>query len=143
MAEQSYASHRKWHPLFHFILVPIFVANVISTIVTLWRWPSKAAVWHVVIAMALLALVILVRLYALRVQDRLIRLEERLRLQQLLPPELQARIGDIRTSQLIAMRFCHDDEVCDVARAILDGEVKTADEIKRRIRTWRADWLRV
>lgn len=140
---QNYASHRRFHPLYHFFIVPITFANIIGTIVAAFRHPSKIAVWQVVVAMAIFGIAVVARTFSLRVQDRLIRLEERMRLQRLLPAEMHGRIDDLRTSQLIAIRFCHDDEVCDLARAILDGEVKSADEIKRRIRTWRPDWLRV
>jgi len=143
LPEQTYASHRRLHPLYHFFIAPITFANVIFAVVAAFRYPSRAAVWQVIMALAIFAIAVVVRTYSLRVQDRLIRLEERLRLQRLLPAEMHGRIDDLRTSHLIAMRFCHDDEVCELAKAILDGEVKTADEIKKRIRTWRPDWLRV
>lgn len=143
MAEQTYASHRRYHPLTHFFVMPILGANVIYTIVAAAKAPSKPAIWQVVVAVALLALGFIARLNALRVQDRLIRLEERLRLQRILPPDMHSRIDDFRPSQLTAMRFCDDSELTELARAILAGEVKSGDEIKRRIKTWRADWLRV
>jgi len=143
MAEQTYATHRRMHPLFHYIIFPILAINSLVALWTAIKHPSGGTIWAFIVALTLAALSVLVRLYALRVQDRLIRLEEQVRLRRLLPDELQSRIGDFRTSQLVAMRFCHDDELCELARAILDGEVKTTDEIKRRIRTWRADWLRV
>jgi hypothetical protein len=143
MAEQNYASHRRFLPAYHFFVIPVLFANVIYSVVAAFRWPSKVWVWQVIVSIALLTFGFIARINALRVQDRLIRLEEQLRLQRLLPADMQNRIGELRPSQLIAMRFCHDDEVCDLARAILAGEVKTADEIKRRIKTWRPDWLRV
>jgi hypothetical protein len=143
MAEQSYASHVRYHPLYHFFIVPVFAINVLVTIYFAVRHFSAMTVWLAIVGLALAGLSIIVRTYPLRVQDRLIRLEEQLRLQRVLPSDLQPRIGDLRTSQLIAMRFCGDDEVCELARAILDGDVKSAGEIKQRIKSWRADWLRV
>ncbi|MEA2569877.1 MAG: hypothetical protein QOI24_1878 [Acidobacteriota bacterium] len=143
MAEQSYASHRRYHPLYHFFIVPVLAINAVTAIVVAVRHFSGMTVWLAIVALALAGLSLIVRTYPLRVQDRLIRLEEQLRLQRMLPADLQPRIGDLRTSQLIALRFCGDDEVCELARAILDGDVKNAAEIKQRIKSWRADWLRV
>jgi hypothetical protein len=143
MAEQSYATHRRYHPLYHFFIVPVLAINAVGAIVGAVRHFSWTSVWLAIVALALAGMTVIVRTYPLRVQDRLIRLEEQLRLQRLLPADLQPRIGELHTSQLIAMRFCHDDEVCELARAILDGEVKTAGEIKQRVKSWRADWLRV
>ena len=80
---------------------------------------------------------------ALRAQDRIIRLEERVRLAQLLPPDLRSRIGELQTSQLIAIRFAPDEEVPELVRRALEGELKTRADIKRAIQTWRADHLRV
>jgi len=78
-----------------------------------------------------------------RIPIRIIRLEERLRLQTLLPEELRPRINELRTSQLIGLRFCCDEELAEVAGAVLAGEVKSQDEIKRRVRQWRADHHRI
>jgi hypothetical protein len=140
---QSYASHRRWHALFHFIGVPILAINVIIKIVQAVRLPSLASAWDVVVAIALIISIYLARAYALTVQNRVIRLEERLRLQRCLPEELRGRVDELRTSQLIALRFCSDEELPELARAVLNGEVRDRKEIKRRIRRWRADWLRV
>jgi len=80
---------------------------------------------------------------ALRAQDRIIRFEERLRLERLLPPDLRGRVADLRTGQLVAIRFAHDDEVPDLVRRVLSGELTTQGDIKRAIQSWRADHLRV
>ncbi len=140
---QSYASHRRWHTLFHFIGVPILSINIIVKIVQAVRFPSLASAWDVVVAIALIISIYLARAYALTVQNRVIRLEERLRLQRCLPEELRGRVDELRTSQLIALRFCSDEELPELARAVLNGEVRDRKEIKRRIRSWRPDWLRV
>ena len=76
-------------------------------------------------------------------QDRIIRLEETLRLQRCLPPELRSRIGELSTGQLIGLRFCSDEEVSELTRAVLNGELRGREEIKRRVRSWRPDTLRV
>lgn len=140
---QSFASHLRFHPLFHFIGIPILAINVIVKIVQAVRFPSLATAWEVVVAIALLIGMFLARYYALTVQNRVIRLEERLRLQHCLPDDLRGRIDELRTGQLIALRFCSDEELPELAGAILSGELRDRKDIKRRIRNWRADWLRV
>jgi hypothetical protein len=142
MQTQTYANHRRFFPLFHFVTVPILVANLLVQLTMAYRRPGVWSGWNVLVAFALVALAFAARLMALRVQDRLIRLEERLRLQQILPADLRGRIGELRTGQLIAMRFCDDAEVPDLCRAVLNGEVKDRGEIKRRIKTWRPDTMR-
>ncbi len=139
---QSYGSHRRWFPLFHFISVPILSVNLLLQLYMIYRRPGVWSVWNAIVAAALVTLAFSSRLMALRVQDRLIRLEERLRLQQILPPDLRGRIGELRTGQLIAMRFCDDAEVPDLCRAVLNGDVKTRSEIKQRIKNWKPDTLR-
>jgi hypothetical protein len=140
---QSYASHRRFHPLFHFTAIPILSINVIVKIVRAVRFPSLATAWDVAVASALLIGLFLTRYYALSVQNRVIRLEERLRLQRCLPDDLRGRIDELKTSQLIALRFCSDEELPGLTRAILSGELRDRKEIKRRIKNWRPDWLRV
>ena len=140
---QSFASHRRWHPIFHFIAVPILAIQVIVKIVQAVRIPSLASAWDVIVWIALLISLVLARAYALKVQNRLIRLEERMRLQRCLPEELRGRIDELRTNQLIALRFCPDEELPEITREVLSGELRGRNAIKRRIRNWRADWLRV
>ena len=140
---QSYASHRRFHPLFHFFAFPVLAINFIVHLYLLWRMPSLLMVWSCVVAAALVATVSLARYYSLRQQDRIIRLEERLRLQSLLPEELRFRINELRTSQLVGLRFCSDEELADATRAVLAGEVKSQAEIKQRVKQWRADHHRI
>ena len=140
---QTYSSHTRWHPIFHFFAVPIFAINIIVKVVQAVRAPSLASAWEVIIAIVLLITLVLARSYALTVQNRVIRLEERLRLQRCLPEALRGRIDELRTSHLIALRFCADDELPELTRAVLSGEVHDRKAIKRRIRNWRPDWLRV
>jgi hypothetical protein len=141
--DQSYPSHRRYHPLFHFFAIPVLSINILVHIWWLVRRPALVNAWALVVALAFLTTCYLARAYALSVQNRVIRLEERLRLQTLLPDDLRPRISEIRTGQLIGLRFCSDEELPDVARAVLAGELKTSDEIKRRVQNWRADHHRV
>jgi amino acid transporter len=142
-SEQSYATHRRWFPLFHFVVIPLLTLNVIARIVYLVRHPgAKLNWWEVVVAIALLLFGFAARIMVLTVQSRVIRLEERLRLQRVLPEELRGRVGELRTSQLVALRFCADEDLPDLCRAVLSGEVREMDEIKKRVKNWRPDWLR-
>lgn len=140
---QSYATHRRIHALFHLIGVPILSINVLVKIVQAVRFPSLMAAWEILVAVAMVIAIYLARSYALTVQNRVIRLEERARLQRCLPDDLRARIDELKTGQLIGLRFCPDEELPEITRAILSGELRDRDEIKRRIENWRADWLRV
>jgi hypothetical protein len=89
---QNFANHSKRHPLFHFIVLPIMVANLVVTIVWAVRWSTFHNIWLVVISLAAVLLTLMVRMYSAKVQDRVIRLEERLRLQSLVPQEWHAQI---------------------------------------------------
>lgn len=140
---QSYATHRRYHPIYHFVIVPVLCLNVLVTIgVAVWHF-SLLAVWNVIVALALASLAAIVRFYATKNQDRIIRAEETARLYRVLPAEMQARIGDLTTGQLIALRFASDAELTALVRAILAGELRGRETIKRRIQSWRADQQRV
>lgn len=140
---QSYATHRRYDVFFHFIGLPILTTNVVVKIVQASRFPSLATIWEILVAVALLIAIVLTRVYAVKVQNRVIRMEERARLERLLPEDLRAHIPELRTKQLIALRFSPDEELPQMVRSIVAGELTGADEIKRGIRNWRADWLRV
>src|ERR1044072_9363759 len=133
---QSYASHRRFHPAFHFFAFPILALNVLVAIYWFVKYPRWQMAWSILVAIALAVIALLARFYALREQDRIIRLEETLRLQQLLPDDLRSRINELRMSQLIGLRFCSDEELADATRAVLSGEVKSPDDIKRRVKQW-------
>jgi hypothetical protein len=136
----SYATHRRYLPLYHFVLLPFLTANLIVRIVYAVRHGGAWLYgWEVLVAFMLIVFALLARFMALRVQDRVIALEESMRLARCLPEDLRGRIGELRTSHLIALRFCDDAEVADLARAVLNREVTRAGEIKKRIKTWRAD----
>ena len=140
---QTFDSHTRWHPLFHFFILPVTAINVIVMIVIAVRSFSWLAVWNVIVAIAVCALATIVRFYATKNQDRIIRIEESVRLWRVLPRDLQPRISDLTTGQLVALRFAPDDELTELVRAILAGEVRGRRNIKKRIRNWRPDTERV
>lgn len=140
---QTYANHRRVYPLFHLLVSPVLIANFALELVGAVRAPSVASAWDAIVAAALYGLAFAARKMALVLQNRLIALEERLRLALVLPEDLRARIGDLRLGQLIALRFAPDDEVADLTRRTLAGELEKSDDIKRAVKSWRADTYRV
>lgn len=143
MAEQSFAHHAKYVPLFHFFAIPVMVANFVWSLIRLRTLEfSFAGVFGVLLAAALVVLVFHARLFPLAVQDRLIRLEERLRCERLLPADLQPRIGEFSTDQLVALRFASDAELPALARKVLDEKLTERKAIKRLIKNWKPDYQR-
>jgi uncharacterized protein DUF6526 len=140
---QTYASHRRWVPAFHFFVMPVLLINFIMAVIRVARTPDFPTTWTAVVALALVLGMLYARFMPLRAQDRVIRFEERTRLERLLPADLRGRIDELTPSQLIALRFAPDDEVPDLARRALNGELKGQADIKRAIRNWRGDYLRV
>jgi hypothetical protein len=139
---QNYANHRRLDPAMHFFVFGVFAVNVLMTLWGAVRNRDLTSIWSVVMASAFVVLFFKVRLYSLQVQDRVIRLEERLRLATLLPDGLRARIGELTTRQLIGLRFASDAEVPALVQAALDNRLG-AEEIKKKIVSWRADFERV
>jgi hypothetical protein len=140
--EQTYKNHTRLLPPFHFFVLPVLLLNFMNEARKAWRYPSEGAAFAAVVAAALFALAVLSRVQAITVQDRVIRLEMRLRLREVLPPELHARINDITPRQLVALRFACDAELGELVREILGGKLRTPKEIKLRVKTWQPDWLR-
>jgi hypothetical protein len=148
MAEtQNYSNHTRWYPLFHFVLMPLLVLNLLSHLVRLFlaapESGRKALAFWVVLSFALILLALVSRLQSLKAQDRTIRLEERLRYRELLSPELAQKASDLRVGQIIALRFASDDELANLAQQVIDGKLTSQKEIKMAIKNWRADYLRV
>jgi len=139
---QNFSNHTRRDPLFHFFILPVFTITLIATIVRLVQRPSLHSAWLVVVAVAALAAILKIRLYALKVQDRVIRLEERLRLAFLLDPALRPRIPELTEAQLIALRFASDAELPALAARALNEKL-AAQEIKKAIQQWRPDYWRV
>jgi cell division protein FtsL len=140
---QTFANHTKFDPPFHFVLVPTLLVLSILTITNVIRHYDLLTAWILVVVMlALVNVSFRTRIYSLKVQNRLIRLEERLRLSSLLSEPLRSRIGDLTESQLVAIRFASDGEVASLVQKALTDNLKNAD-IKRAIVRWRADYYRV
>jgi len=139
---QNYSHHTRYDPLFHFFILPVFVITLIVSIVHVVRRPGLHSAWLVVFMIAALLVLFKLRLYPLKVQDRVIRLEERLRLMTLLDAGLRPRIGELTEAQLIALRFASDGELPALAARALNEKLAAA-EIKKAIREWRADYWRV
>lgn len=140
---QSYANHARLVPGFHFVTAPLLLVYLVWSV---WRALSlRDAESHfdLVGAFALFGVYAYTRLFPLKAQDRIIRLEERLRLTRLLPADLQPRIDTIAPRQLIALRFASDAEVEGLVRQVLAGTLTEPKAIKQAIREWRPDYLRV
>ncbi|GGG84833.1 DUF6526 family protein [Edaphobacter dinghuensis] len=146
MAEpQNYKNHKRRFPPFHFVLMPILVINLFFSIYdTVHRYPAHKYLFHwwVVMSIAFILMALLGRMQAVKAQDRIIRLEERLRLATLLPPDERAHIGEFTTAQLIALRFASDAELPALARRTLTQNLEPK-AIKQAIENWRADDLRI
>ena len=140
---QSYENHTRWHAPFHFFVAPVLVTNVIVHIVQLVRGFNLDNGWALVVSVALVVLAALARLNPLKAQDRIIRLEESLRYYQVLPEELASRAASLTTAQTVALRFAPDEELEGLVREVLEGRLTKPGDIKRAIKNWRADTLRV
>ncbi|MGD0913119.1 MAG: DUF6526 family protein [Terracidiphilus sp.] len=139
---QDLKSHARFHPPFHFFLFPLITANFIVAIVHVVQHPSLGTVWYLVMSACAVLAVLTIRQYAVKVQDRVIRLEERLRLQSLAPAEWHTQIYRLNEDQLIGLRFAGDDEVVELAKQALEHNL-TRKQIKERIKIWRPDYWRV
>jgi hypothetical protein len=139
---QNLKNHGRMDPIFHIGLAGVLVANLIISVIHLFRYPGLHSTWLMVLSLAAMLLWVRVRTYPLKVQDRVIRLEERLRLQALAPAEWHAQIYKLTPDQLIGLRFAADDEVVVLAELALEKKL-TRKEIKERIKNWRADDFRI
>lgn len=138
---QTYSTHRRIFPLYHYALV-ILIANVIVRVTEVARAPNWSNGWDLVVSVALACAILAARSMALVVQNRVIRLEMRLRLAQVLPPELRDRIGGLTLRQLVSLRFASDAELPELVQRCLAGDLARSDEIKKSIRDWQPDFLR-
>ena len=146
---QTFANHTRFDPPFHFFVLPVFVLGLLLALVHFFAHITHGdfrdhfhAFLLILLAMALLVVVLRERVYALKVQDRVIRLEERLRLAMLLPEPLRARIPELSEAQLIALRFAPDGEIPKLVERTLKEKLSRAD-IKKAIQNWRPDYWRV
>jgi len=139
---QSLKNHARLDPAYHILLFATYLLNLVYAGFHLYRQPSLSSGWYLVLSLVVVAPLIKLRTYSLKVQDRVIRLEERLRLQALAPQEWQSNLNRLTEDQLIALRFAADDEVVELARQALAQNLDRK-QIKERIRNWRADDWRV
>jgi hypothetical protein len=141
-APQSLKNHGRLDPPYHFVLSAVLAVNLFIVLCYAWKNLNYFTEWLVVLSIAVFIPVLKLRTYPLKVQDRVIRLEERLRLQALAPAEWHAQIYRLSEDQLIALRFASDDEVVELAKQALEHNL-TRKQIKERIKTWRPDDWRV
>lgn len=143
MAEQNFANHTKFFPAFHFFVIPVFMLDFGWSI---YRWTNHGysldGFISAVVALALLVGFLTSRMATLKVQDRLIRLEERLRYQRLLPADLQPRIEEFTVAQCVSLRFASDAELPAIARKVLDEKLNERKTIKQLVKNWKPDYLR-
>jgi hypothetical protein len=140
---QTFSNHTRWQPPLHFFVLPVMLINVFWTVIVFVKDPNWNSGWGIIVSLALLVLVFFVRLNPLKAQDRIIRLEEKLRYQRVLSPELCQQTSALRTGQIIALRFASDDELEELVTAVLAGKFARTKEIKQAIKHWRADTFRV
>jgi Family of unknown function (DUF6526) len=139
---QSLKSHARFDPLYHFFIFVLYLLNLVYAGFHLYRQPSLSSGWYLVLSLAIAVPIVKLRAYPLKVQDRVIRLEERLRLQALAPQEWHGQVYRLNEDQLIALRFAADDEVVELAKQALEHDLNRK-QIKERIRSWRTDDWRV
>ena len=143
MPEQNIANHTKYVPAFHFFAVPILITNFVWSLFRLRTLGlSFAGIFGVLLAAALVVLVFLARLFALAVQDRVIRLEERLRYERVLPADLQSRSSELEIGQIVSLRFASDAELPALMRKVLDEKLLERKAIKKLVKNWKPDYLR-
>jgi hypothetical protein len=139
---QTLKNHARRVPPFHLFVLPVLIVNAVSTIIHATRQPSYPTILGAFVGVALVLLALYARTFALTVQDRVIRLEMRLRMRELLPPDLVPRIPEFTTAQLVALRFASDAELPALARRVLDERLVDRGAIKKLVKDWQGDFLR-
>lgn len=136
---QTYKNHAKFVPLFHYVAIPVLMGNLLIAAYYAVRAPGLPSIWGLLMGVALVLVGFFARIFALQAQDRVIRLEERLRMRELLPAELQPRINDFTRDQIIALRFASDAELPALAATVLRDNIQKRDAVKKMIQSWRPD----
>jgi hypothetical protein len=139
---QSYASHAMFDPAFHFFVLPVLLINIFIVGYLLIRHPGIGGAWLLLVSVALLVLAGRLRNWATHLQDRVIRVEERIRLAAILPEPLRGRIAELSDSQIVGLRFASDAELPALFQRALDERLSRS-EIKKAITDWRPDYSRV
>jgi hypothetical protein len=144
-APQTYKNHARFDPPFHFFALMVLLVNLGFAITYVVRHSPDhlhLGIWWIVMSLALMVIAFKARTYALKAQDRVIRLEERLRMTALLSAAETARIGELTPGQFVALRFASDAELPALVKRALDQQL-TPKQIKEAIVVWRPDYLRV
>lgn len=139
---QTFANHTRFDPPFHFFAFPIIALSIIVAIVHCYQRPSWFSAWEVIFVIAVFVITFRTRTYAVKLQDRIIRLEERLRLAGLVSEPLRSRIGELTEAQLIGLRFASDAEIPALVQETLSKQL-SRDDIKKAVKSWRPDYFRV
>ena len=139
---QTFANHAKYDPPFHYFLIPILLINIIVVGYNLFRFPGLGGAWLLILSIALLVTAGRMRAYATQLQDRVIRLEERLRLSTVLHEPLRSRISELSDSQFVGLRFASDQELPALVQRALDEKLSRT-QIKQAVTDWRPDYSRV
>jgi len=144
MAEstQNYSNHARFRWMFHYTSLPILLVNAIVFIVIAVKEPTKMSVWIAVVSFALFMYVFDTRGSILTVQDRLIRLEMRMRLERVLGSAAKDKIAKLTCGQLIGLRFASDAELPALVDRTLSGELADKKAIKQAVQNWQPDTLR-
>ena len=140
---QNFSNHTRFVPPFHYVALPILLVNFVSAVVELFNGITFDASLHVLVAVALIIVALFARVFALKAQDRVIRLEMRLRMRELLPEDRQGRINDFTPTQMVSLRFAGDAELPELARKVLDENITKMTPIKKMITDWQGDYFRV
>lgn len=139
---QSFEKHTAWQPMFHYIASPITMLAALHLSWAAIRNPTARHIGDAILMIAIATGIFASRIMALTVQNRVIRLEMRLRLKEILPAALVPRINELTVRQLVALRFASDAEMPALVERTLKGEFATQKDIKRAITDWQADYLR-
>ena len=139
---QTFQNHTRFFPLFHFFVMPILLVNFLNSLRHLYQEPTLHMAWAVVMAIGFMALALAARVMAVAVQDRVIRLEMRLRLLEVLPADLRSRVHELTPRHFVALRFASDAELADLVRDVLAGNLTSTKSIKQRVKDWQGDYLR-
>jgi len=140
--QQNYKNHVRWYPLVHFVIIPLLAVNLGWQIYMLTQERTFDRAEMLLLAILFVLISTAARLQPLKVQDRIIRLEERLRYYKLLPHDLAEKASQISTRKMIALRFAPDEELPDLVQRTLNGEFQSNKELKLAIKNWRGDHLR-
>ncbi len=140
---QSFSNHTRLVPPFHYVALPILLVNFVWAVRGLFTGITFDASLNVLVAVALIIVALFARVFALGAQDRVIRLEMRLRMRELLPEDLQGRINEFTPTQMVGLRFASDAELPELARKVLDENIAKATPIKKMVTDWQGDYFRV